>query len=52
MDAIPYPPSIRDFKSEAEFDREMALWCAEFEPKDTTPYLYNKNNKPFKSPIK
>ena len=47
----PYPPSIRDFRSEAEYQREMDLWCAEFEPADTTPYLYTKNDKPFLKPI-
>ena len=48
MNAIPYPPSIRDFRSEAEYQREMDLWCAEFEPKDTTPFLNNREKKTYK----
>ena len=46
----PYPPSIRDYRSEAEYQREMALWCAEFEPEDTTPYLASKRIKLYAPP--
>ena len=29
-----YPPSIYQFRSEREWEQEMALWCEENEPKD------------------